>query len=288
MTKQSKAFNWKGAQGELVRMMIAEGKIPPNPTKTQYKAVYDASEGDVLKFQNFHSSWKNVSRNLAASGAVLGSTGLCRSAANDQMGDRGVAEASVDCLVAPEVAFRKKNKKGVLEASGDLYWPTFHSYWHDKHKNLRLHFFVVLPSGCRAEDIKVTIPNRKKISIVHKWPDFLFDPERLFEGQRVRGGGVESNASSAKSAGLLEMKEKVKKDENQPATTSLAINLEQDVEQNMIELSGEVVTRPSFYRIDGDGASGSELPTLMMAIPLMVKRATEGYAMDEEEVEDYE
>ena len=84
------------------------------------------------------------------------------------------------------------------------------------------------------------------------------------------------------------MKEKVKKDENQPATTSLAINLEQDVEQNMIELSGEVVTRPSFYRIDGDGVSGSELPTLMMAIPLMVKRATEGYAMDEEEVEDYE
>ena len=37
------------------------------------------------------------------------------------------------------------------------------------------------------------------------------------------------------------MKEKVKKDENQPATTSLAINLEQDVEQNMIELSGEVI-----------------------------------------------
>ena len=105
MTKQSKAFNWKGAQGELVWMMIAEGKIPPNPTNTRYKAVYDASEGDVLKFQNFHPSWKNVSHNLAASGAVLGSTGLHRSAANDQMGDRGVAEASVDCLVAPEVAF---------------------------------------------------------------------------------------------------------------------------------------------------------------------------------------
>ena len=105
MTKQSKAFKWKRAQRELVQMMIAEGKIPPNPTKTQYKAVYDASEGDVLKFQNFHSSWKNVSCNLAASGAVMGSTGLCRSAVNDQMGDRGVAEASVDCLVAPEVAF---------------------------------------------------------------------------------------------------------------------------------------------------------------------------------------
>ena len=84
------------------------------------------------------------------------------------------------------------------------------------------------------------------------------------------------------------MKGKVKKDENQPVTTSLAINLEQDVEQNVIELSGEVVTHPSFYQIDGDGVNGSELPTLMMAIPLMVKRATEGYAMDEEEVKDYE
>ena len=84
------------------------------------------------------------------------------------------------------------------------------------------------------------------------------------------------------------MKEKVKKDKNQPTTTSLTINLEQDIEQNMIELSGEVVTRPSFYWIDGYGASGSELPTLMIAIPLMVKHATEGYAMDEEEVEDNE
>ena len=42
------------------------------------------------------------------------------------------------------------------------------------------------------------------------------------------------------------MKEKVNEDENQPATTSLAINLEQDIEQNMIRLSGEVVTHPSF------------------------------------------
>ena len=99
-------------------MMITEGKIPPKPTKTQYKAVYDVSEGDVLKFQNFHSSWKNVSHNLAASGAVLGSTGLCPSAPNDQMGDRGVAEASVDCLVAPEVAFQKKNNDTIPTRNG--------------------------------------------------------------------------------------------------------------------------------------------------------------------------
>ena len=91
-------------------------------------------------------------------GGVLGSTGLRRSAANDQMGDRGVTEASIDCLVAPEVAFRKKSKKGVLEASGDLFWPTFHSYWHDKHKNLGFIFCcssLKLPCrGYQAHDSK--------------------------------------------------------------------------------------------------------------------------------------
>ena len=57
----------------------------------------------------------------------------------------------------------------------------------------------------------------------------------------------------------------------------------------MIELSGEVVTRPTFYQIEGEGASGAALPTLMMVIPLMVNRATEGYTMDDDnEVDDYE
>ena len=42
--------------------------------------------------------------------------------------------------------------------------------------------FMPFPLGIH---IKVMIPNRKKISIIHKWPNFLFDPEQLFEGQQV-------------------------------------------------------------------------------------------------------
>ena len=104
-----------------------------------------------------------------------------------------------------------------------------------------------------------------------------------------QGGAVVANISSAKAAGPLKTKEKIKKDDQDTTTTTLAINLEKDVEQNMIELSGKVVTCPTFYQIEGEGASGAALPTLMMVIPLMVNCATEGYTMDDDnEVDDYE
>ena len=103
------------------------------------------------------------------------------------------------------------------------------------------------------------------------------------------GGAVVANITSAKVAGLLEPKEKIKKDDQDTTITTLAINLEKDVEQNMIELSREVVTHPTFHQIEGEGASGAALPTLMMVIPLMVNCATEGYTMDDDnEVDDYE
>ena len=90
-----------------------------------------------------------------------------------------------------------------------------------------------------------------------------------------QGGAVVPNISSTKAAGLLETKEKIKKGDQDTTTTTLAINLEKDVEENMIELSGEVVTCPTLYQIEGEGASGAALPTLMMVIPLMVNHATE-------------
>ena len=103
------------------------------------------------------------------------------------------------------------------------------------------------------------------------------------------GGAVVANISSAKAADLLKTKEKIKKDDQNTATTTLAINLEKDFKQNMIELSGEVVTCPTFYHIEGEGASGAALPALMMVIPLMVSHVTEGYTMDDDnEVDDYE
>ena len=102
-------------------------------------------------------------------------------------------------------------------------------------------------------------------------------------------GAVVANISSTIAAGLLETKEKIKEDDQDTASTTLAINLEKDVEQNMIELSGQVVTCPTFYQIEGEGASGAALPTLMMVIPLMVNHATEGYTMDDDnEVDNYE
>ena len=103
------------------------------------------------------------------------------------------------------------------------------------------------------------------------------------------GGAVVVNISSAKAAGLLKTKDKIKKDDQDTATTTQAISLEKDVKQNMIELSGEVVTHLTFYQIEGEGASGAALPTLMMVIPLMVNCATEGYNMDDDnEVDDNE
>ena len=177
----------------------------------------------------------------------------------------------------------------MLKAEGDLYWPTLHSYWHDKDKNLRLCFFVVLPSGTRAKDISVSIVfNGTKIKIVYKWPEFLFDPERLFEGQIDCSGASTSNVSSSKAAGLVETKEAIKTDDQQAATTTLAIRLEKKVESHLIDLKGDVVTRPIFYKLDGEGASRSALPTLVMLISCMVERATEGYGDEDEEVQDYE
>ena len=45
VNKSLQAFNWKGRQGEFVQNSVAEGKLPPNPTKYQYKVVYDVSGG---------------------------------------------------------------------------------------------------------------------------------------------------------------------------------------------------------------------------------------------------
>ena len=97
-----------------------------------------------------------------------------------------------------------------------------------------------------------------------------------------QGGAVVANISIVKAAGLLKTKDITKKDDQDTATTTLAINLEKDVKQNMIELSGEFVTCPTFYQIEDEGASGAALPTLVMVIPLMVNCATEGYTMDDD------
>ena len=161
--------------------VISDLKMPPNPTREEYKAVYYTSEGDVLKFQAFYLSWKNVSCNLETVNQVAQSTGACCAA-----GARGTTCPAVASGIqlasggewghAKTPGTYKKNPvKGILEASGNLYWPTLSSYWH--YKNLHLHFFVTLPTGCHAEDVSVMIPSQKKVCIIHKWPELIFYPD---------------------------------------------------------------------------------------------------------------
>ena len=90
-------------------------------------------------------------------------------------------------------------------------------------------------------------------------------------------------------AGLCKTTEMVKTDDQEAATMTLAIDLEEEVEQNMIDLAGNVTTHPTFHWLEGKGASEVALPTLVVVIPLMVKHATEGYnGMDDDEVDDFE
>ena len=153
--------------------------MPPNTTREEYKAVYDASEGDILKFQAYYLSWKNISHNLGTVNEVLQSTGACHAAAAAAATTKGATGPAVALgiqLVSggewvhakTPGSYKKKAIKGILEASGNLYWPTLSSYWHNKDKNLCLHFLVVLPSGCCAEDIGVMISSRQKVHIILK------------------------------------------------------------------------------------------------------------------------
>ena len=62
----------------------------------------------------------------------------------------------------------------------------------------------------------------------------------------------------------------VKTGDWEAATTTLAIDLDEEVEQNMIDLAGNVTTHPTFHWLEGKGVSGAALPTLLVVIPLMV------------------
>ena len=57
----------------------------------------------------------------------------------------------------------------------------------------------------------------------------------------------------------------------------------------MIDLARNVTTCTTCHWLEGEGGSGAALPTLVVEIPLMVNRATEGYnGMDDDEVDDFE
>ena len=91
----NQSFNWKGDQGNYIWKVVLDLKIPSNPTREEYKDVYDASEGDILKFQPFCLSWKNISCNLGTVNEVLQSTGAHHAAARRTKGATGPAVALV-------------------------------------------------------------------------------------------------------------------------------------------------------------------------------------------------
>ena len=82
-----------------------------------------------MKFQAFHTSWKNVSCSLGTVNEVLQSTGTCHA---DSMGATGPAFTTGIQLtsggelghVRTQVSHKKKNHINKDEASGDLYLPT--------------------------------------------------------------------------------------------------------------------------------------------------------------------
>ena len=49
----------------------------------------------------------------------------------------------------------------------------------------------------------------------------------------------------------------VKTDDQEAATTTLTIDLEEEEEQNMIDLAGNVTTCQTFHRLEGEGSKWS-------------------------------
>ena len=202
--KNAKKFNWVDKQDDFIRKLIADGKMLVNTPKDQYKAAYEASEGEVLKCQGFYESWMNVQHSLCCSNDVLQSMGI--------RGQNAIAAAAAAAPATslglavegpPLTTPRSTNtcishswihnipKNGMLKASGDLYWPTMHSYWNEKDKNKQLQLFVILPYGCHPEDLSVSfLSSEIAICIVYKWPECMFQPECLFEGQMDMHGTV--------------------------------------------------------------------------------------------------
>ena len=120
------------------RQLYLEGDFgfedAPNPAREEYKADHDASEGDVLKFQAFYLSWKNISHNLWTLNQVIQSTGACCDAAAKGATSPAIA-SGIQLASGGEWghaktpgSYKKTPVKGILEASGDLYWPTISSY----------------------------------------------------------------------------------------------------------------------------------------------------------------
>jgi hypothetical protein len=291
-TKAAKSFNWDGEQGDYIRQCITKGGMSVDCTKQDYKAIFAAAPKGVLDFQICSASWLNVSRRLETMKEIKNSTGARKSKAKAKASDPATP-ASKTPVSKPTPAtglrssIKKPTKKGKLAARGQLVWETLHSYWTDKANNSRLQFFIVIPSGCRPKDIRVDVAKSgMKIGIEYTWPEYLFEPERVFEGQ-IQAYGMGVAPGSAKAEGLDKTTEVMKPNDKAAVMTCLSVHLEKKVECKMVGWDGNPTKKIEFHKLDDD--EWEQYPLCLMAIGLMVRRAVgDGFVNEEEDDQDFE
>ena len=156
----------------------------------------------------------------------------------------------------------------LVSVSGYCTWPMVWSFWSDAATNQFLHMWLVLPSGCRVEDVSVTLTGRK-IIIQHSWPAVLFSPEKLFAFMVTTGGAVPSiRPGDPRAMGLKETCKKLKKTADAMFVNELHIDLPVDVEPNFVDFGGKF-DAPAFHKVN----NGTPYGSFIMTLGCMVQRA---------------
>jgi hypothetical protein len=292
---ETKKFTWNGEQGNYIKEQMKAGVLPKNPSKDEYKGIYESAPEGVLNFQKFLRSWENASRNMEKDKNIADSTGgrkkaaTAKAKASDQtpVSSKKQTEAnSANKIRSGSKSAAKLSAFGMLDGTPakNLLWETLHSYWVDKDKHRRLQFFIVLPSGCRPKDIQVSVSGvGRAISLIYTWPEYLFSADRVFEGQNKSYGLNVATRGTAKAAGLNTTTEVMKPTNKSSVHTSLSIQLETKVEESLVDFEGKATTAPFFYKIPDD--DWPQFPILIMSIGLMVQRSV-GNSFIQEDDED--
>jgi hypothetical protein len=89
------------------------------------------------------------------------------------------------------------------------------------------------------------------IGIEYTWPEYLFEPERVFEGQ-VQAYGMGVARGSDKAEGLDKTTEAMKPNDKAAGTTCLSVHLEKKVEDQMVGWDGNPTKKIEFHNLDDD------------------------------------
>ncbi|KAL7568660.1 hypothetical protein ACA910_021662 [Epithemia clementina (nom. ined.)] len=256
-----KSFSWDGELGDYIKQQIKDGMLPREFTREHYRIIYEAFPEGVLNFQKFSASFANAERNTKKDTVLATSQGARRKEVTMKSATPGSGLSNRSGEWSSKKLQSTTKNPAMLDTDGKFQvWETLHSYWRDNAKNLRLQFWVVLPSGCRKEDIVQTAiaPGGRSIKIVHKWPEYIFDAKRLFQGQWQNTGAVTTTAGSSKASGLETTTQEIRESNKAAVATNLTIHLERKVEANWLEMSRQ--NRPfTRFRVT---VSGPNTPSL--------------------------